>query len=262
VITRVLFLSQTVAAVTGAFLVAFGQPLLSPAVAPTAGASGARPAPTPAGVEPAEQGRRLIRADPGKRLTPTASRTSVPTRHLSVPTSHLSPPRAVTRPAANRPARGKAHRPNGRPRPPHTAPRPASTAQQRMNGAVARIPGYRTGGATWILSDAYGSWGTADWYHDRIYISPRVPARRIYDVVAHEWSHLVSVRSYGGDVTTATQAMNRWFGGTGLTGAERAADCMAKRLGARWTNYTSCPDARWQQGAQRLLEGHSLPVQP
>lgn len=135
---------------------------------------------------------------------------------------------------------------------------PTRSPQQRMDLAVARIPGYHTGDARWELNDSYGSWGTADWYHNRVYISPRVPGRRIYDVVSHEWSHLLSVRVYGGDVNAAVSAMNAWFGGSDLVGAERAADCMAKQLGAQWTHYTPCETARWQQGARDLLAGRRL----
>jgi hypothetical protein len=135
----------------------------------------------------------------------------------------------------------------------------ALTTQQRMQQAVARIPGYRAGGASWVLSTRYGSWGTADWYHDRVYVSPNVPASRMYDVVSHEWSHLLSVQDYAGNVDAATAAMNRWFGGSDLTGAERAADCMAKQLGAVWTHYTSCGDAHWREGARLLLSGQPLP---
>jgi hypothetical protein len=137
------------------------------------------------------------------------------------------------------------------------APAPVVTPQQRLDAAVARIPGYT--GATWVLTTSYGSWGTADWYHGRVYVSPLVPASRLYDVVAHEWSHLLSVKAYGGDVDAAMAAMDRWYGGTGLVGAERAADCMAKRLGATWTHYTACTDAHWQDGARILVAGRQLP---
>jgi hypothetical protein len=123
---------------------------------------------------------------------------------------------------------------------------------------VARIPGYEQGAATWVVSDRYGSWGTADWYRGVIYISPRVPVERLYDVSVHEWSHLLSVRTYGGDVDAATAAMNGYFGGSGLVGAERAADCMALVMGAHWTHYTSCTDSGWRAGASRLMKGERL----
>jgi hypothetical protein len=123
---------------------------------------------------------------------------------------------------------------------------------------VGRIPGYLPGSARWVVSDQYGSWGTADWYHGVVYVSPRVPRARLYDVAAHEWSHLVSVRPYAGQVDEAVAAMNAYYGGSRLVGAERAADCMALLLGATWTHYTSCPDARWRDGARRLIRGEQL----
>jgi hypothetical protein len=127
-----------------------------------------------------------------------------------------------------------------------------------LASSVAHIPGYEQGAATWVVSDKYGSWGTADWYRGVVYISPRVPVERLYDVSVHEWSHLLSVRAYGGDVDAATSAMNAFFGGSGLVGAERAADCMALVMGAHWTHYTACKDSGWRAGATRLTKGERL----
>jgi hypothetical protein len=132
------------------------------------------------------------------------------------------------------------------------------TPQQRMMRAVDRLPGYRTGEARWVISSDWGHWGVADLANAIGYISPTVPADRMYDVVAHEWSHMLSVKAYGGDVTTALAAMNRYFGGSDLMGAERAADCMARLLGATWTHYTSCTNAAWRDGARRLLARQRL----
>jgi roadblock/LC7 domain-containing protein len=126
-----------------------------------------------------------------------------------------------------------------------------------LNSAIARIPSYR-GGTIWRVSRKYGSWGTADWYHDTIYVSPSVPSNRLYDVAAHEWSHELSVLDYAGDVDAAVAAMNATFGGSGLTGAERAADCMAILQGATWTHYTSCHDSNWRHAAATLIAGRRL----
>jgi hypothetical protein len=128
----------------------------------------------------------------------------------------------------------------------------------RLKAAVARIPGYHDGDALWIVTSRYGSWGTADPFLGVVYISPRVPTARLFDVVVHEWSHVLSVRAYYGDVRGAYAAMDRWFGGSGLLGAERAADCMARLLGATWTHYTDCANARWREGASRLLAGRPV----
>ena len=123
---------------------------------------------------------------------------------------------------------------------------------------VARIPTYHSGAARWVVSRAYDFWGTADWYHDVLYVSPDVPRNRLYDVAVHEWSHELSVLDYSGDVDAATTAMNAWFGGSDLTGAERAADCMAILQGATWTHYTTCTDPHWRAGAKLLVSGQPL----
>src|SRR3954470_11753094 len=132
------------------------------------------------------------------------------------------------------------------------------TSWAALNTAIARIPTYHSGTSRWIISGRYGHWGTTDWYHDTLYISPTVPADRLYDVAVHEWSHELSVLDYHGDVDAAVKAMTRYFGGSGLTGAERAADCMARLQGAGWTHYTSCTDRRWRSGAAKLLRGRVL----
>jgi hypothetical protein len=134
----------------------------------------------------------------------------------------------------------------------------ASSWSSALTAAIRRIPGYRPGAARWVVSSAYGSWGTADWYRGIVYVSPRVPRSRLYDVVSHEWSHLLSVRPYANDVDTAMASMNAYFGGPGLAGAERAADCMALLLGAGWTHYTPCTSSVWRAGAARLLRGEKL----
>ncbi len=132
------------------------------------------------------------------------------------------------------------------------------TKWKALNVAIARIPSYHTGDARWVVSSKYDYWGTADWYHDVLYVSPRVPVARLYDVAAHEWSHELSVLDYGGDVKKAKRAMNRYFGGHGLVGAERAADCMALQQGAVWTHYTTCRNLHWRSGARRLVNGKHL----
>jgi hypothetical protein len=139
-------------------------------------------------------------------------------------------------------------------------PRHAATTSfaSALAAAVARIPTYRAGAARWVVSSAYDFWGTADWYDDVLYVNPDVPADKLYDVAVHEWSHELSVLDYNGDVNAAMAAMNAWFGGTSLTGAERAADCMAILQGATWTHYTTCTDATWRAGAAKLLAGQQL----
>lgn len=134
------------------------------------------------------------------------------------------------------------------------------TAQQ-LQAAVVHIPGISADSARWVLEDT-GSWGVADWRHNTVYIAPRTPQSKLYSVVVHEWSHLQSVRAYGGDVGAAVTAMRAYYGGTRRDGVEIAADCMARLQGATWTNYTPCRNARWMAGARRLLAGRTLGVTP
>jgi uncharacterized protein YjaZ len=122
--------------------------------------------------------------------------------------------------------------------------------------AVERIPGYH-GDVTWVVSSRYGHWGVTDVAHRTIYISPSTPRSVLYSVVAHEYSHIVTVRDYGGDWDMTTIRLDEYFGGDAL-GRERAADCMARILGATWTNYTPCTNDKWRHGAQELLAGRTV----
>ena len=198
---------------------------------------------------------QLTTVQPDAGRAATATRRAHPRRQ----------PHAV-RPTVRRPQPVQPHR--VRQAPAHAKHhRPASTADvtvagptswSALNRAIARISTYRPGIARWAVSRRYGYWGTADWYHAVLYISPAVPSQYVYDVAVHEWSHELSVLDYDGDVSTATAAMSRYFGGRGLTGAERAADCMAVLQGATWTHYTRCTDMRWRDGAARLVRGEQL----
>jgi hypothetical protein len=168
-----------------------------------------------------------------------------------------------------------AHLPKPTPKPAHTSSASASlrhtsthtathqypsgpTSWGALNAAIARIPTYHAGDARWVIKNT-GWWGTAIWESDVIYISPTVPENRLYDVAVHEWSHLLTVHAYGGSVALAVAATTAYFGGTGLYGAEYAADCMAILQGADWTNYTPCTSARWRAGARDLIDGRQLP---
>jgi hypothetical protein len=110
-----------------------------------------------------------------------------------------------------------------------------------------------------VIQDT-GWLATADWFNDVIYVAPQTSTSTLYDVVVHEWSHILQVKAYGGSVSAATKAMRSYFGGSGLTGAERAADCMAKLQGAHYLHYTSCNNATWQAGARVLMAGNRLPL--
>ena len=189
---------------------------------------------------------------PTPRPTPSATRRAVVKKALVVRTRPAPTPTATRAP---RPAATKAPAPA-----PTTAATttPHLTAQQRLMAMVAGIPGYHAGDALWSYKPGLDSWGVAVMGGGTVYLSPSVPADKLYSVVRHEWSHILSARDYGNDVALAKAEMNRWFGGTGLTGAERAADCMARVLGATYTLYTQCTNATWQAGARRLVAGQRL----
>ncbi len=141
----------------------------------------------------------------------------------------------------------------------HTSYPAGPTSWGALNAAIARIPSYRPGIATWKVYNT-GWWGTSDWYAGIIYISPSTPESKLYDVAVHEWSHILSVHTYGGNVSAAVNAMNAYFGGGKTMAPEYAADCMARLQGATWTHYTSCSNSAWRTGARLLLDGQHLPL--
>jgi hypothetical protein len=208
-------------------------------------------------VAPAPTSASRVSADQVVAPVPVAVRiaSSAPPRTVHAKPKPTAKPKAAphVRHVAPKPVRSTAAPVRVR-----RATTPSLTPQQRMMKAVARIPGYRTGSAVWAITPGLGNWGLAAMGANVVYISPTVPSNRMYDVVAHEWSHVLSAQVYGNDVSTALAAMNAYFGGSGLTGAERAADCMARQLGATWTHYTPCTDAHWRAGAKRLLSHQRL----
>jgi hypothetical protein len=133
------------------------------------------------------------------------------------------------------------------------------TSWALLNQAITRIPNYRSGVATWVVTNRYGHWGATDLANGDIYISPSIPASKVYAVASHEYAHARSFYNYGWNVRAANVALNAWFGGGDVTARERAADCMAIGQGATWTNYTSCQNAHWRQGSRILLAGQRLP---
>ncbi len=251
--TRRLF-SVLLAGAQGLVCVAAGAAVLLTSVPEVAGGSVAAPSVGPS--------LTITVTEPALVSRPTRSRVAAaPTARR--PAVQRKAAKPVVRPAvARRTAVARKPAPKPAPAPKVVvvaapAPKPV-TKQEQMNQAVARIPGGADPKVVWVLSDAYGSWGTADWYNDIVYISPKVPENRMYDVVIHEYNHLRSVVPYGGNVDDAVKAMNAYFGGSGLMGAERAADCMARLQGATWTSYTPCTDARWRDGARKLVRGQRL----
>lgn len=174
-------------------------------------------------------------------------------RHLTSP----SVPRRAPRPTATQPAR-KDDPPLLRRTRMVLREALALSPEEQLQTALDRLPGYRPGEAEFVITPGLGYWSMTNLATGRVYVSSSVPADRVYDVVAHEWSHVVSLRTYNGDVRKSVRAMKKHFGGKGMLGAERAADCMARELGAQWTFYTACEDKHWQAAAQKLLTRHPL----
>ena len=194
---------------------------------------------------------------PATYSPPVATPSPVAVHVTAHPLVRVAPHRPAARHhAAEQHRRSTSAAPTATPR--RVVRRPATTFSSALMTQVGRIPTYRPGAARWVVSRAYAFWGTADWYNDVLYVSPDVPRSKLYDVAVHEWSHELSVLDYNGDVDAATSAMNAWFGGSGLTGAERAADCMSILQGADWTHYTTCTNSKWRAGAKLLVSGQPL----
>lgn len=209
------------------------------------------PATTPP-ARPAQPARPATESPSPARRVPTATAPS-PTRP--------APPKARPTPAP--PQRAAAQPPRKAPvvaRPTAKKPSTASgpTGWGALDAAIGRIPGYWQGGIHWSVTSRYGHYGTTDLATADIYISPGVPTSLLDSVVRHEYAHVVSVRAYGGQWQTTVSALNRAFGGSGMTGAERAADCMARAIGATWTYHTSCSSSSWRSMAAQLLAGHRV----
>ncbi|KQX61923.1 hypothetical protein [Angustibacter sp. Root456] len=182
----------------------------------------------------------VVDQEPNPLPAVTATVSGLPHKPLALQVRAAAAPhrQVVRRAAVKRPARSK-------------PVRPSTTLHQ----AVARIPRYGAHRPTrWVLTSQYGHYGATDLGSGTVYISPSVPASRLDSVVRHEWAHVLQIRVYGSASATIA-GLNAAFGGSGMTGLERAADCMAVQLGATWTNYTSCSSPAWQRAASRLLAG-------
>ncbi|WP_460460158.1 hypothetical protein [Angustibacter peucedani] len=194
-------------------------------------------------------------AIPTRPSGPVLSTSELPAVFGSTPVWSDVAPASVRRVAVRPVTTSRSHA-----RPPVRAKKVAKPAPRPhlspLQAAVARIPGYaQHRPAVWVMSTKYGNFGVTDWFHNTVYVNPRVPASLLDDVVRHEWGHVLSVRAYGGSVPATISGLDRTFGGSGLTGAERAADCVATVLGADWRHYTSCSSRAWQRSARDLLAG-------
>src|SRR5205807_8199897 len=103
--------------------------------------------------------RAEVDAPPVARVSLVASRAV----RAVAKASHRRPPRRDARPTR------RAHvRPQRRTQPirRHRVVRVTSpTGWAPLDEAISRIPSYRPGAAIWLVSNRYGHWGTADWYH-------------------------------------------------------------------------------------------------
>ena len=209
----------------------------------------------------AEQVRAAARAAERKAAQQAAARKAAAYQAARRAAQAKAEARAVARAEAAAAAKARAARSAAREA---ATAAPARTSWPALNRAIAAIPGYRDGIARWHVTSRFGHYGITDANQPgaaNIYISPTVPASKLYSVAAHEYGHAVVIANYGtgyGPYTRYSSDMVRWFGGTTVTGLERAADCIALRLGATWTNYTGCGDPHWQEGARILLRGGTL----
>lgn len=189
---------------------------------------------------------------------PSRSPAPQPTSAKAVPRRTVSPtPQAKTRsPVVKQTTKPAAAPPRTSVEKPVTTGGP--TSWSALNAAITRIPGYRQGGIRWAVTARYGHYGTTDLATSEIFISPGVPLSLLDSVARHEYAHVVTVRAYGGDWQRAKSALNIAYGGSGMTGVERAADCMAKAIGATWLHHTACTSTAWQAMARQLLAGRPV----
>ena len=247
--------SLTIMGATGAVVAAAVTALATGAAGTAPGARAAQPVVQPV-VQPVAQAVREAVVQAAALTLPAAAATG----DVAVP--HPRAVGAVVRVAVKAPAVRKPTAKRERAHAVHASPRATSRSLTRrpsgggLMGAVARIPGYSSHAPTrWVATSRYGHYGATDLGTGVVYVNPSVPSSLLDSVVRHEWSHVLTMRVYGGNVSAALAGTRAVFGGSGITGAERAADCMAIRLGATWTHYTSCSDPAWRAAAGRLLAG-------
>lgn len=205
-------------------------------------------APADHGVSDRDAIRALLASQP-KPVVPAAA----PAKPVVAPAKPVARPAVAPRPPAPKPVTRPAPPP-----PPPVVHASGPTGWGALNDAIARIPNYRPGLATWVVSDKYGHYGATDFATDTVYISPSVPENLLFSVAVHEWSHVLQGVVYNRDWTSMENDLNAWYGASGTMGLEYAADCMAIQQGATWTHYTSCQDPHWRDGAARLLAGQRL----
>lgn len=234
-----LLLPANTVALASALAVTQGAVTLSP---PRAAVSAA-PASAPAGlVMPLTVARQAETQAPAPVAAPsTASASPVPVATAAKP-AVPAPSRPLKATAVTRPTR--------------------QTFRSDLDRQIARIPLYKSQLVRWVVVPDLAVYGVTSLRTRTVYVSPRIPRKLLYSVVAHEWGHIVSTHAYGGNLRASQQAFKNWFGGGSMGAAtERAADCIAVLLGATWTHYTSCRNERWRLGALYLANGMKLPAE-
>lgn len=117
-----------------------------------------------------------------------------------------------------------------------------STYQSRVRSLANQ---YGCSGQPVQVTSRYGHAGVTALSSGRMYIAPGLSASYLRYVVAHECAHNKQFRAFRGDVPAMIQRLNAIYGGSGLTGVERNADCVTVRLGLSGQHYTrQCAGAR------------------
>ena len=228
-----LWLLLTVTSLTLGFATAAAIALPAPAVAP--------PITAPAPASPLAPLSPQERTDDAPR--PRATGVPPQVTHTAIA---ITRPRPAPRPKPKAVARSR-----------HAAP---VSFELEVRRQVARIPLYQPGLARWVVKPGLRNYGLTNRQTSTVYLSPRIPRRLLYSVIVHEWGHVISTHAYG-SIRASNEAFMRWFGGSAAIANERAADCIARLLGARWTHYTACANDHWHLGARYLAVGWQLPSQ-
>jgi hypothetical protein len=114
-----------------------------------------------------------------------------------------------------------------------------------------------TGKSTWTIdpvsNDTYLGMVPAA---DTVRLSPSIPCDKIFDVVNHEWMHLLQEREYPGRVQRAYGGYEQF---------ELVADCGSKILGSDYTPYETrihaCSSKEFESAA-RLIEQSEMAAVP
>lgn len=172
---------------------------------------------------------------------------SPPTRTTVVPTPTvvLVPTTTATASIVTRAPAPPQTQPQPKPQPAAPPAAPAVDAWHAVfNDMVTRLPG------TYRIGEPAGCncWGVTPHDTDTVFVSPRTPVSRVADVMRHESGHIRMTRVYG-------SASKAYEGLKAYGGWEAVADCVARLIGARWTNYVTSCTAPMTTAARAILNG-------